>query len=466
MVRLVQKSGYIKPGKAAGYMEYIATRKGVEKLHGKGAVSKKQQKLITDLLRDFPDSRQLFEYRDYQAAPTVGNASAFITMALDSNVHAMAESDVYMKYIATRPRVEKRGDHGLFSDALNVDLTKAMSELSEHTGNVWTIIYSLHREDAARLGYDRAASWQSLISAKRTELAKAMKIPPGQFAWYAAFHDEGHHPHIHLMVWSTDPKQGYLARDGIEDMRSVMTNTIFKDDLLHVYTQKDISYKELTAAARASMEKLVAAMENGVCDNPRLEELLAELARQMKTVSGKKQYGYLPKPVKRLVDGIVDELARHPDVAACYEQWNHVRDEIERYYKDMPRQHLPLSEQKEFRAVKNMVVREAMLLAGMEQTENKEAKQQTGTSASASGAGKEADPVAAADHISVPPGRDPALFVAVTRMLRHLGRIFRDNAMPPANPAGPRIESKRRRQLMERRQATGQRMDDTMQSMS
>lgn len=454
MVRLVQKSGYIKPGGAAGYMKYIATRQGVEKLHGQGSASKKQRTLIANLLRDFPDSKELFEYADYQAAPTAGNASAFITMALDSNAHAMEESDIYMKYIATRPRVEKRGDHGLFSDTLNVDLKKTMAELSAHQGNTWTIIYSLHREDAARLGYDRAEAWRNLISAKRVELAKAMKIPANQFTWYAAFHDEGHHPHIHLMVWSQDPKPGYLDRNGIEDMRSVMTNAIFKDDLFHVYTQKDISYKELTAAARVSMGKLVAAMENGVCDNPRLEELLAELAEKMKSVSGKKQYGYLPKPLKRLVDEIVDELARHPDVSACYEQWNKVRDEIERYYKDTPRQHLPLSEQKEFRAVQNMVVREAVRLAGMEPGQH------------SSGSTDEPRNFASASRVDVPLGRDPALFISVTRMLRRLGRSFRDNAIPPANPAGPRIDSKRRRQLMERRQATGQRMDDTMQSMA
>ena len=359
MIRLVQKSGYIRAGKAAGYMRYIATRSGVEKLHGQGPATEKQRRLIANLLQDFPDSRELFEYADYQAAPTLGNASAFIAMALDGNVHSLAEGDSYMKYIATRPRVEKRSDHGLFGKGEAVDLAVATAELEAHGGNVWMIIYSLKREDATRLGYDRAETWQGLLKAKKLELAAAMKIPADQFVWYAAYHDEGHHPHIHLMAWSRDAKQGYLTKDGIEAMRSVMTNAIFQNELLHIYQQKDISYKALTAVARQAMTELVRSMETGFCDSPRIETLLGELSERLKTVSGKKQYGYLPKSVKKLVDKIVDEMSHLPDVAACYEAWNRLRDEMETYYKDRPREHLPFSQQKEFRVVKNIVVREA-----------------------------------------------------------------------------------------------------------
>ena len=296
MVGLIQKSGFIKPGKAAGYIEYIATRDGVEKVG--------------------PDG--------------------------------------YLEYMAMRP-----GSHGLFGSQSVVSLDTVMKDAEQHTGPVWTLIYSLHREDAARLGYDNAESWRKLIKAHQVELATAIKIPPEQFRWYAAYHDADTHPHIHMTVWSDDPKLGFLTPEGIKTMRSVLTNSIFQDELYSLYQRKDVSYKELTSQARASMSELVRQMENIICDSPTIEMQMLQLAHELKNVSGKKVYGYLKKPLKEQVDAIVDELAKVPAVAECYEVWNNLRDELESYYKDTPRQHLPLSQQKEFKAIKNMVIREA-----------------------------------------------------------------------------------------------------------
>ena len=301
MPKLIQKSGFIKPGKAAGYIGYIATRDGVEKPPG-------------------PEG--------------------------------------YVEYMAMRPGAERHNGHGLFSSQ-PVDLNAAMKEAERHTGPVWTLIYSLHREDAARLGYDNAKGWQTLIKAHQVELATAMKILPEQFRWYAAYHDEGEHPHIHMTVWADDPKQGLLTKEGIKTMRSVLTNSIFQDELYSLYQRKDISYKDLTAQARASLRKLVSKMENTICDSPVIEMQMLHLADKLKDVKGKKQYGYLKAPLKEQVDAIVDELAKVPQVAECFEIWNRLRDELESYYKDSPRQHLPLSQQKEFKAIKNMVIQEA-----------------------------------------------------------------------------------------------------------
>ena len=359
MAKLIQKSGFIKSGGAAGYMKYIATREGVEKLHGRDPATVQQQQLIAKLLSDYPDSDELFEYEDYLASPTFGNASAFISMALDANVHALKSGDGYMKYIATRPRVERRGDHGLFGSAPAVDLNGAMRELEQHQGKVWTLIYSLRREDAARLGYDNADSWRGLLMQHQAALADAMKIPVEKFRWYAAFHDEATHPHIHMMVWSDDPKQGWLTKAGIAAMRSKLTNTIFRDELENLYQRKDISYKALVKESKAVMQRLVEQMTLSVCDSPAIEQKLAELSKKLENVTGKKQYGYLRKPLKELVDSIVDELAKQPEVAECYEAWNEIRDELEGYYKQSRREHLPLSMQKEFRAIKNIVIREA-----------------------------------------------------------------------------------------------------------
>ena len=360
MAKLVQKSGYIKSEKASGYMKYIATREGVEKLAGNGPVTKGQRKLIQKLLRDFPDAAELFEYEDYCKTPTLGTASAFITMALDANLHEIDSESGYMQYIATRPRVQKRGAHGLFSSATAVDLNTAMSELEAHEGNVWTIIYSLRREDADRLRYNNAEAWRSLLMMHQTDLANAMKIKPKNFHWYAAFHDEGHHPHIHMMVWSDDPKEGYLTKDGIATMRSKLTNTIFRDEMKQIYERKDIAYKDLTRTARSVMRELIRQIQHQICDNPVIEENMRQLVQALETTTGKKQYGYLKKPLKQLVDAIVDELAKQPEVAECYEVWNQIREELnECYGHSTPWERLPLSQRKEFRKIKNDIIREA-----------------------------------------------------------------------------------------------------------
>ena len=361
MVWLIQKSGYIKSGGAGGYMKYIATRERVEKLEGSGPVTKNQEALIKDLLRDFPDANELDEYKDYSEAPTSGSASALISAALDANAHEVAGRDGYMKYIATRPRVERHGEHGLFSSR-PVSLNDSLKEIEAHTGNVWTFIWSLRREDAARLGYDHAESWRKLLMAHQVEIAEAMKIPPEQLRWCAAFHDEGGHPHVHAMIWSADPKHGYLTPEGINALRSKLTNDIFQDELYSLYQEKDISYKELVTTARQSMRELIKKMRTGLCDSPSIEEKMLALSQSLETAKGKKVYGYLKKSAKAQVDAIVDELAKIPEVAECYAVWNKLRDKLEGYYKDTPRQHLPLSQQKEFRAIKNLVIQEAEAL--------------------------------------------------------------------------------------------------------
>ena len=300
MKGLIQKSGYIKPGSGGGhYAEYIATRDGVELME-----------------------------------PTAGGG--------------------YLEYIAERPR-----SHGMFSADGAADLERTMEEINAHAGPVWTFIYSLKREDAARLGFENGESWRRLLLAHQAELAAAMKIPPSSFRWCAAFHDEKHHPHIHMMAWSNDPKLGYLTEHGIEQMRSQLSNDIFQDELLSLYQEKDLSYQEVRDAAMEAMGRLIREMKSGLCDSPIIASQMETLAGMLAEVKGKKAYGYLKKPVKAQVDAIVDELARLPEVAECYEQWNRLRDELERYYKDTPREHKPLSQQQEFKAIKNMVIREA-----------------------------------------------------------------------------------------------------------
>ena len=365
MARLIVKSPYIKCGGgqgADGYMRYIATRERVEIIPDDRPPTRKQEQLITKLTKDFPDVKELLEYDDYVQKPTKANASSLITLALEEHWKQVQQTDGYMQYIATRPRAERLGDHGLFGDAGHVDLDAAMSELEHYTGNVWTHILSLHREDAERLGYNNAQAWRALLRAHRNDIAAAMHIPPQDFRWYAAFHDEGHHPHVHMMAWSVKPGQAHLDRNGIRQMKSQLTNDIFQQEMLHLYEQKTVSRDQLVREVRQAMRELVQQMRTRICDHPEAEQLMQELALQLETVKGKKSYGYLPKKQKALVDEIVDQMEQLPTVAECYEQWWQLQGQVEDFYSEKERHRPPLSRQKEFRQIKNAVIQEAEMI--------------------------------------------------------------------------------------------------------
>lgn len=365
MAKLILKSPYIKSpyikstGGASGYLKYIATRERVEIIPDDRPPTRKQEQLITKLVKDFPEVKELYEYGDYMDKLTKANASAFITLALESNRDSVMQSERYMKYIATRPRAERLGEHGLFGDSDGIDLDAAMNELENYAGNVWTHIISLKRKDAARLGFDNAAAWRDLLRAHRNDIAAAMKIPSNDFRWYAAFHDEGEHPHVHMMAWSAKPGQAYLSRDGIRQIKSTLTNHIFQNEMLHLYEQKSVSRDELVRDARKAMLEMVRSMKEGICNHPDAERLMLELALQLEAVKGKKSYGYLPKPQKKLVDRIVDEMERLPSVRKCYEQWQILQGKVDAYYHDKELKRVPLSQQKEFRSIKNAVIKEA-----------------------------------------------------------------------------------------------------------
>ncbi|MDE6841209.1 MAG: relaxase MobL [Oscillospiraceae bacterium] len=268
----------------------------------------------------------------------------------------------HARYIATRPRVERVGSHGLFGDEDYVDLKKVTAELQICEKNVWTHIISLKREDAARLGYDNARTWRNLLLTHRNDIAAAMNIPPNEFHWYAAFHDEGDHPHVHMMAWSAGDAPGYLSPVGIEKIKSMLTNDIFRQEMLHVYEQKSQSRDELVAEARRAMLELADEMKRGVCEHPEAEQLILVLAHELKSVTGKKQYGFLAKRAKKQVDEIVDQMTRLPSVQKCYEKWLELQHEVNEFYSDKPMDRTPVSQQKEFRAIHNAVIQAVLRL--------------------------------------------------------------------------------------------------------
>ena len=445
-------------------MKYIATREGVEVLNGKGPVTEKQKEMVTKLLKDFPDMRDSFEYEDYKQAPTLHTASALISAALDTHMQNLQSENGYLRYIATRPGAEKHGAHGLFGREDNADLNAAMYNLTAHGGNVWTIIYSLHREDAERLGYNNAAAWRKLLVSQQNKFAEAFHIPASALHWYAAYHDADTHPHIHMMVW-TD-QEAVLKRDAVVKLRSVMTNSIFQAELENLYIRKDAAYKDVTEAARAVMRELVDRMESISEPPTSIQQKLLELALELRMVGGKKQYGYLKKSLKDKVDEIVDELEKLPEVAAYYSVWNGLRDTLEGYYKNRPRQHNSLSQQKEFRAIKNAIIQEAeRLRQQMEQASSQDEEpsaEKTSSDASTNPTLTDENTSSALSHLARLPSE--YLLNSTVRLFHQMGQIFRENAAPPSNPMGIRVDSKRRKKLMQKRLAMGHKQDDHEQN--
>ncbi|WP_367180852.1 MobP3 family relaxase [uncultured Oscillibacter sp.] len=397
--------------------------------------------------------------------------SAFITSALESHWPEVGQTEAYMKYIATRSRAERLGRHGLFGNEDAVDLEKAMTELSEYPGNVWTHIISLRREDAERLGYDNAKAWRNLLRTHRNEIAAAMNIPPSDFRWYAAFHDEGHHPHVHLMAWSAKPGQAYLNQEGIRKIKSELTRDIFQGELLHLYEQKGSSRDELVRQGRKALLELTKRMCSDFCDSPVLESKMLELAEALETVKGKKAYGYLKKPVKAQVDAIVDELMMLPDVEECYEMWWQLQCQVEDFYSEQERIRPPLSQVKELRAIKDVAkavdyltqsaeagnqyaqyVLGKLYLQGKEVGQNQDAAKYWLTQSAARGNGY-------AQFLLDYRQRNPSVLLCTLRLLHHVSNIFWET-LPPPNPAGGHVESKLMRRIREKKIAMGHKADD------
>ena len=363
-----------------GYAKYIATREGVEKIddsqrHAPATI--KQQELIMRILRDFPDAKESHEYEDYRSEKTVGNASEFITHALEENMDRIADSKTYADYIATRPRAERFGSHGLFTDdGVQVQLSKVSQELNEYTGHVYTTILSLRREDAARLGFDNGSRWRDFLRSQTMTLSENLKIPIDHLRWYAAYHDEGHHPHIHMIAYSTVPGEGYLSDKGVEKMRSTFAREIFSQDMLHIYEQQTQYRDQLREQGRDSVAEIVAQINSGNYRNSTVEALLVSLSERLSRTSGKKVYGYLKADVKAIVDEIVAELAADERIRKLYDLWYEQREDVLRSYTDHFPERIPLEQNKEFKTIRNAVIQEAMkIVSGIRQAAELEPRQ-------------------------------------------------------------------------------------------
>ncbi len=359
MAKLVTKFKYLKPdsrngrGNRGGYAKYIATREGVEKIddsrkHAPATMS--QKKLIGKILRDFPDSKQMLEYEDYMGRPTIGNASEFIIRALEDNAAYMMGKKTYADYIATRSRAEHFGAHGLFTDeGVEVKLSRVSEGLNKHRGNVWTVIISLRREDAERLGYNNGSRWRDMLRTQTKALVVNLKIPMENLRWFGAFHNESHHPHVHLLAYSAIENEGYLTPRGVNNLRSAFARGIFAQDLLCIYEKQTMHRDELKENSLKIMEETLEALKYGNSRNPRIEELLFTLNERLNRTTDKMIYGYLKADVKDIVDAIMEELAEDERIRPLYNLWYEQREAvIQTYTQELPeRIPIPLAENKE-----------------------------------------------------------------------------------------------------------------------
>ena len=343
--------------------KYIATRETVEirsqKFVDRNAnATKNQEQLINDLINDFPESKRYLEYEDYEREPTIENAGELISTIIERNADVVGNRQNFVGYMAMRPGVEKRGSHGLFNEKDEpIILNQAANEIAEHKGNVWSHVVSLRREDAVRLGYDNSDAWRELVKRHISDIAKAQNIPLCNLKWYAAYHDTTHHPHIHLLVYSTNPKQGFLTKAGIDEIRSAFANDIFHDDLQSIYQEQTLSRDELKAVSKTEFESIVRKIHQGGFDDPQLENLIQKLYIQLQNVKGKKVYGYLPPEVKETVNNIFLELARDENVRQLYEKWCDLERLKCKTYTQKEKEMSALTENKVFQPVRNMIIR-------------------------------------------------------------------------------------------------------------
>ena len=367
--QIIVTSRYLKSGtqksknKRRNYTKYIATRETVEVrdqniMDRNDNATKNQEQLLNDLLSDFPEAKKYLEYEDYTVNPTVENASELISTIIECNADVIGNRQNFVGYMAMRPGVQKRGSHGLFNEKDEpIILDRVANEIANHKGNVWSHVISLRREDAIRLGYDNSEAWRQLVMRHISDIAKNQKISLCNLKWYAAFHDTTHHPHIHLLVYSENTKEGFLTNEGINKIRSAFANDIFKDDLQSIYQEQTLSRNELKAVSKTEFKSIVRKVQQGGFENPQLENLIRKLYSQLQNVKGKKVYGYLPPDVKETVNSIFSELAKDNNIRQLYEKWCSLESLKYKSYTQKEKELPPLVDNKVFQPVRNMIIR-------------------------------------------------------------------------------------------------------------
>lgn len=457
MAKLVTKFKYLKPTRkvsTGGYAKYIATREGVEKIDSSqkfAPATAKQKNLIEKILKDFPDSKDMFEYADYIEKQNAGSASDFISRVMEDYAYEISGRKAYADYIATRPRVERFGSHGLFTDdGVQVQLSKVTQELDRHKGNIWTAIISIRREDAQRLGFNTGARWRDMLRTQTEALAKNLKIPMENLRWYAAFHNESHHPHVHLIAYSTVENEGYLTQKGVENLRSSFAKDIFQQDLLCIYEKQTEHRNKLRAEARDIVEDLVSKINSEIYISASIQHKLLELADRLSQTKGKKVYGYLKPDVKAIVDSIVEELANDSRINKLYDLWYEQKENTIRTYTDEVPDRIPLAQNKEFKSIKNAVIKEALKLNLTED----ELEYEENTSSEST---FDSDRGVLYPHYSIKTNRN-SVAVSSLYLLRYLCNIIQNQLRFEEKQKAQRTDKKLQQKINDKKQAQGLKM--------
>ena len=475
MPRIIVKCKYYSSAKnfrdIGGMLKYIATREGVDKL-GDGwqsePVSKAQENLIMKFCEQQKNCRRMQEYGSYASSKTKGAASEFISAVLENYPHLLSDK-TYLDYIATRPRVERiSGKHGLFSrDGVAIDIDEEAEKLRQHEGNVFTVIVSLKRHDAERLGYNYAERWRTLVQNRIDDIAKEYKIPPGALKWFGAFHNESHHPHIHLMLYSTDKfEKGFIDKKGIDNLRHLFGTEIFSEDLDNYYKEQTEYRNLLNADARDEIFALAEKIKNGLADNGEFVMKFVVLAKRMQSVTGKKVYGYLPKSVKTMVNELVDLLEKDEDIKSIYELWYQAKCAVYATYTDNAPPRKPLSQEEAFKPIRNAMIKEANELGKMLHTLDEEQSQpsedtleessddksfrdecDSGTTESTESDTHSTRKSKSKKHSNYTTTRNGYIVASITRFGNSLSQIFHDHFDEQAKYAPMGVDSRLKREI-------------------
>ena len=464
MPKVIVKCRYYNTEKTrqsvGGMLEYIGTREGVEKLDDAWKTSrttKRQAELISELTKRFHWICQSSEYSSYLNELTKGSASELIASVIEIHPDLLYDK-TYLDYMATRPRVDKMsGTHGLFSEeGKQLDLAEASRKVSEFNGNVFTVIVSVKREDAERLGYNTAERWRDMIRAEIPIIAEAHDIPLEELEWYGAFHNEAHHPHVHLLLYSRDEAHpGFIKKTGIDKIRRAMGTNIFADEIHLLYDQQTERRNALNSKSIDEFNDLCMMIEHGLGTNPKIVKMVTELSDRLKTVKGKKQYGYLPKSVKAMVDGIVDELEEDEHIKRLYDLWYECKCLIYHTYTDVPPKRLPLSQENAFKPIRNAVIKRAAELAlgladdePIPQDNTQTSNNSSYTTSGASSAGNTSSTTTSSNHnTQAHTEYKPPILTKVTRLGKDIADTFRDRYQEMVDNPAITVDSKLKREI-------------------
>ena len=450
MPKIIVTSRYLKSGSKknlANYVRYIATREdsvAVKNIDENAPATKNQQELILSMLNDFPDSKDLFEYEDYVKNPTVKNGSALISEVIDRNMDRLTNRENYVGYLANRPGAVKFNTHGLFSQTNeSINLEKVAKEIADHGGNVWTHVVSLRRDDAQKMGYENLTAWRDLVIRQIPSIAKNQKIDLKNLRWYAAFHDKETNPHVHIIVYLQNEREGFLTNHGIEKIRSGFANDIYADELHHLYEQQTDLRNLLKKESEQLMKQLAEKVPQNKNFDVELINLVEKLHTQLVESKGKKVYGYLKPDVKKTVDAIFMRLADNESVKKMYELWCEMEQQKHDVYSSAKVGFPSLVDNKEFKSVKNMIVQTVLQMDFQQPEINVEIPE-------------------IADE-NTDQFKNEMLANTIFNLFVNLSRCIEDDYHHQFQSGRKMIDSKLRKMIQQKQQALGQKQEHTQE---